>query len=58
VAEHPQEFADEILNLLGDPGLQRSLSMAGRRYVEEKHRWENIALQLEDIYHEVIAEKH
>jgi sugar transferase (PEP-CTERM/EpsH1 system associated) len=58
VAGHPQEFADEILTLLGDPRRQRSLGMAGRRYVEEQHRWDNIALQLEDIYHEVIAEKH
>jgi sugar transferase (PEP-CTERM/EpsH1 system associated) len=58
VADNPQEFADAILTLLGDSQRQRSLGMAGRRYVEKKHRWENIALQLEDIYHEVIAEKH
>jgi glycosyltransferase involved in cell wall biosynthesis len=58
VANHPREFADEIITLLEDPQRQRSLSVAGRRYVEDKHRWESIASKVEDIYREVITERY
>jgi glycosyltransferase involved in cell wall biosynthesis len=58
VADQPQEFAQKTLSLLDDPQRQKSLGLAGRQYVEINHRWENIAMQLEGIYHEVITEKH
>lgn len=58
VADQPQDFARQVLALIEDPQRQRSLGLAGRRYVEYNHKWERIVLQLEGIYHEVITEKH
>jgi glycosyltransferase involved in cell wall biosynthesis len=58
VADQPREFAQKTLSLLSDPQKRKSLGLAGRHYVEKNHRWENIAIQLEGIYHEVILEKH
>jgi glycosyltransferase involved in cell wall biosynthesis len=34
------EWIDTILELLGDEGQRRRLGVAGRRYVEEQHRWD------------------
>jgi glycosyltransferase involved in cell wall biosynthesis len=58
VGDHPQGFAHQILTLLDNPQDQKSLGLAGRRYVEENHRWETIAMRLEGIYREVNNEKH
>jgi sugar transferase (PEP-CTERM/EpsH1 system associated) len=58
VADQPTEFASHIFNLLENPQHQRSLGMAGRRYVDDNHRWEKIGMQLEGIYHEIITEKY
>jgi glycosyltransferase involved in cell wall biosynthesis len=58
VEDRPQGFANQILALIENQQGQRSLGMAGRRYVEENHRWETIAMRLEGIYREVNNEKH
>jgi glycosyltransferase involved in cell wall biosynthesis len=58
VSDHPQGLADQILALLENQQDQKTVGMAGRRYVEENHRWETIAMRLEGIYREVINEKH
>lgn len=58
VEDHPQGFADQILALLENQQDQKALGMAGRRYVEENHRWETIAMRLEDIYREINNEKY
>jgi glycosyltransferase involved in cell wall biosynthesis len=58
VGDHPQGFAHQILTLLENPQDQKSFGLAGRRYVEENHRWETIAMRLEGIYREVNNEKH
>jgi glycosyltransferase involved in cell wall biosynthesis len=55
VAGDPQAFADAIVRLLDDPALRRQIGAAGRRYVEERHNWDVIAGQLEDIYRACIA---
>lgn len=36
----PGDWATVIVDLLGDEGLRRRVGQAGRRYVEEHHRWE------------------
>lgn len=54
VAEKPEEFAAAVLSLLEDPGVRRTLGRAGRRYVEEQHRWSDTVTKLEDIYSELI----
>jgi glycosyltransferase involved in cell wall biosynthesis len=57
VADTPESFAEAILRLFGDPIRQEQLSRAGRKYVEEHHNWNKIAIQLEDIYCEAIDHK-
>ncbi len=53
VADHAEEFADKVVELLGDPQRQRQLGQAGRRYVEAQHNWARITTRLEGIYHGV-----
>ncbi len=50
VADEPREFARQILALLANPGLQRQLGEAGRRFVERQHSWDGAAARLEEIY--------
>ena len=54
VAEDPVSFADAVLQLLGDPSRLQQLGYNGRKFVENYHRWEVIAAQMEGIYNEVI----
>jgi sugar transferase (PEP-CTERM/EpsH1 system associated) len=39
-ASCPEEWIEGVLRVLDNPDLQRQLGAAGRRYVEEQHRWE------------------
>jgi glycosyltransferase involved in cell wall biosynthesis len=36
--------------LLRDPELCRSMGAAGRRYVDERYGWANVAAQMEALY--------
>jgi glycosyltransferase involved in cell wall biosynthesis len=47
-------MAQAILSLLGDPHRQTALGAAGRAYIQTHHNWENIAAQLEGIYHAIV----
>jgi sugar transferase (PEP-CTERM/EpsH1 system associated) len=40
MASTPAEWADQVSRLLDDECLRRQFGSAGRRYVEEHHRWE------------------
>ncbi len=53
IADEPIKFAQAVLDLLKNPDRQREISQAGRRYVEENHRWTEITSKLERIYGEV-----
>lgn len=55
VAGTPHEMAQAILTLLNDNHYRRNVGMAGRRYVEKHHRWQNIAARLEEIYDGIIG---
>ncbi len=39
-ASSAAEWTEAVLRLFGDAELRRRLGVAGRRYVEERHRWE------------------
>ena len=52
VAEGPDAFAEAILRLIDDRRLGEEMGAAGRRYVEQRHDWDEIAGQLEAIYAE------
>jgi sugar transferase (PEP-CTERM/EpsH1 system associated) len=57
VAREPADFADEVVNLLDSPALQRQVGAAGRQYVEQHHRWNSVAVQLESYYDELVGAK-
>jgi glycosyltransferase involved in cell wall biosynthesis len=58
VAADAETLAEEILCLLSDPAMQRSIGYSGRTYVERYHDWRNIVAQLEGIYHDIIVPTH
>jgi glycosyltransferase involved in cell wall biosynthesis len=51
----PVELAGQVLRLIGDPGLQKKVGQAGRRYIEKNHQWAKIAKVLEGVYREVVS---
>jgi glycosyltransferase involved in cell wall biosynthesis len=58
VAENADGLAEETLCLLSNPDMRRSIGESGRLYVERSHNWNNIAAQLEGIYHDIIIPTH
>lgn len=57
VADDPAGFADHVCRLLVDRGLRDEIGRAGRRYVEEHHRWEAAAGRLEGLYQEAVERR-
>ena len=55
IADAPHEMAHAMLTLLNNIHRRQAVGMAGRRYVEENHRWQNIAARLEEIYDGIIG---
>ncbi|WP_405731887.1 glycosyltransferase family 4 protein [Streptomyces sp. NBC_01537] len=45
----PEQAADRIGTLLGDPGLRRRMGERGRQWVEEAWRWDHLAERLRDL---------
>ena len=48
-ADAPQAFADAVLTLLRDPELRESIGAAGRRLVEERYSWPQVAAEFESF---------
>jgi glycosyltransferase involved in cell wall biosynthesis len=46
-ADAPQSFADSVLSLLRDPSRRESIGAAGRRLVEERYSWPQVAAEFE-----------
>jgi glycosyltransferase involved in cell wall biosynthesis len=55
VAEDASSFADRVIELLNHPHQCERLGMAGRKFVETHHHWENICRKLTQIYSEAGA---
>jgi glycosyltransferase involved in cell wall biosynthesis len=55
VGESAPGLAQAILSLLADDERRQHLGQAGRRYIEEHHDWDRIAVQLEAVYQEAVA---
>jgi sugar transferase (PEP-CTERM/EpsH1 system associated) len=53
IAQDPENFAKLVVELLDNPDYCSEISLSGRKFVEENHRWGSIGAQLEGIYHEV-----
>lgn len=50
IADKPEEFAENVLKLLGDKKLRERLSLNGRRLVEQEYSWDVSAVKFEDVY--------
>jgi glycosyltransferase involved in cell wall biosynthesis len=58
VANTPEQFAIEVLDLLRRPKRASQLAQAGRKLVEEKYSWASMAVAYENLYQQVIAERN
>jgi len=54
LADRPEDFAHQILDLLSQPQKARSIGHKGRELVLQKYDWKIIGHLLKDIYHEII----
>jgi sugar transferase (PEP-CTERM/EpsH1 system associated) len=53
IADRPEAFAGEMLDLIGNPSWHRECSEKSRRYVERHHRWDDHNAALSRILREV-----
>ena len=56
-ADEPADFARAVVALLKDPDRRRALGMAGRRLMEERYSWPQVAREFERHCEEVVS-KH
>lgn len=56
--ENSTEFANSIIMLLNNPKLMSHMGENGRRYVVEKHTWDNIAKQIINICNDVVKSNY
>jgi len=54
VRDNPQEFAHEVVKLLGDKSRRQKLGQAGRLLVEKYYDWSAITKKLEKTYQELV----
>lgn len=57
IADTPQDFAEAVARILGDPGLRDRLVENGGRLVRQKYDWEAIGAQLNHFLERVVTEK-
>jgi sugar transferase (PEP-CTERM/EpsH1 system associated) len=55
IADHPQQFADCVVRLLGDDALRAKLTGNARRLVEEHYDWPAIGERLALAHREILA---
>lgn len=51
IAQSADEFVQAVIDLLTNPTARETLSVNGRKLVEEQFSWECNVAQLEDVYH-------
>ena len=54
-ADDPQSFADAVVSLLRDPARRAALGRAGRRLVEHRYGWSQVAAEFEAHCESVVA---
>jgi glycosyltransferase involved in cell wall biosynthesis len=52
LADEPEIFANEVLDLLANPNRRARLGAAGRAFAQASYGWDVLILQLEKIYHD------
>jgi polysaccharide biosynthesis protein PslH len=55
VADKPQDFVIKIKKLLEDQEFYETISMNGRKLIEEKYNWKKIAQDLNSVYESIIS---
>jgi glycosyltransferase involved in cell wall biosynthesis len=56
LADHAQEFAEQIQRVLGDVVLRARLGKAARELVEVRYSWETSVGRLNQVYRECLAQ--
>lgn len=57
VANGPADFAQLVCRLIADSSLRQRIGLAGRRFVESHHRWEDAAVRFDELYQEAIVRR-
>lgn len=52
LADEPEQFAQEILDLLASPARRVRLGAAGRIFAQANYGWDSLIPQLEKVYHD------
>ncbi len=52
LADEPEQFAQEILDLLANPTRRAKLGAAGRTFAQANYGWDTLIPQLEKVYHD------
>lgn len=55
--DEPAALADQVLTLLDAPALRMEMGQRGRDIAEEKFRWDDIAVKLENFYLRILEEE-
>ncbi len=55
IGDTPGEFAAQLVRLLGDGGMRRTVREAAFALASARYRWDNVAAMFEDVYRGVIA---
>jgi len=58
VGDTAEDFSMKVLDLVGNPALQRSIGNEGLNYVQRNHHWKTIVFQLADIYMQVTGARN
>ncbi len=53
-AETPEEFVTQIERLIHSPELRHTIGQNARKYVKERHRYDMLSAQLENLYKRII----
>jgi glycosyltransferase involved in cell wall biosynthesis len=54
-ADTPEDFARSVVMLVKDPSRRQALGAAGRRLVEARYSWAEVAREFEALCHEVLT---
>jgi glycosyltransferase involved in cell wall biosynthesis len=55
IADTPEQFAEKTLCLLRDGQLYQDIVANGRKLVEARYSWDQIAERLMDVYEKMVA---
>ena len=58
VEDHPEHFARQVLQLMTDAELRKTVSLHARKVIKENYNWDKNLEKLEKILLEVVKHKH